>query len=53
MLEKFKYIMFILCNMLIGCLAGWLLIYATPLSAILLILAYIVSLLIFDENYKA
>ena len=52
MLDKLKYIGFILCNIFIGCLAGWLFIYATPSCATLLILVYIVSLLFFDERCK-
>ena len=53
MLEKIKYITLILCNIFVGCLAGWLFIYATPFCAFLLVLVYIVSLLTFDESYKS
>lgn len=49
MKEKFKYVLFLLCNIFIGCLAGWLSIYSNVACALTLVFAYVVSLLIFNE----
>lgn len=52
MLSKLNYLFFILCNMFVGCLAGWLFIFATPSCAILLLTTYTISLFLFDERFK-
>lgn len=52
MIEKIKYLLFVISNIFIGCLAGWLFIYADVSCAIFLILTYVISLVLFDEMYR-
>jgi hypothetical protein len=52
MIEKLKYLISVVCNMFVGCLAGWLFIYADVSCAIFLFLTYIISLALFDEVCK-
>lgn len=53
MLEKIKFIGFILCNILVGCIAGWLFIYATPMSCFVLITAHILAMLLLEDKFKS
>ena len=53
MLEKIKLIIFILCNVLVGCIAGWLFIYATPTSGFVLVVAHIVSMLLLEDKLQS
>ena len=50
MFEKLKFISFILCNVLVGCVAGWLFIYATPISCSVLVIAHILAMLLLEDN---
>ena len=50
MSDKIKFLIFVLCNMFIGCLAGWLLIYANFNSALFLVIVYLISLVIFNDE---
>lgn len=50
MIEKIKFISFILCNVLVGCIAGWLFIYATPMGGFVLAVAHILSMLLLEDN---
>lgn len=53
MLEKLKFISFILCNVLVGCIAGWLFIYATPTSGSVLIVAHILAMLLLEDKLQS
>lgn len=52
MLEKIKFISFILCNVLVGCIAGWLFIYATPTGGSILVIAHILAMLLLEDKFK-
>lgn len=51
-LGKIKFIGFILCNVLVGCIAGWLFIYATPTSGFVLTIAHILAMLLLEDKFK-
>lgn len=53
MLGKIKFISFILCNVLVGCIAGWLFIYANPTSCFVLVIAHIVSMLLLEDKLQS
>ena len=53
MLEKLKFISFILCNVLVGCIAGWLFIYANSTSCFVLVIAHIVSMLLLENKFRS
>ena len=53
MTEKLKFIIFILCNVLVGCIAGWLFIYATPMSCFILIIAHILAMLLLENKLQS
>ena len=50
MSNNVKFLIFVLCNMFIGCLAGWLFIYANFNLALFLVIAYLISLVIFNDE---
>lgn len=50
MLKKIKFISFILCNVLVGCIAGWLFVYATSTSGFVLVVAHISAMLLLEDN---
>lgn len=52
MFEKIKFLSFILCNVFIGCIAGWLFIYATPTSGSVLVVAHILAMLLLEDKFK-
>lgn len=53
MLGKIKFISFILCNVLVGCIAGWLFIYATPTSGFVLAVAHILAMLLLEDKLQS
>ena len=49
MIEKLKYLLFTLVSVSVGCVVGWLFIYATPFCAFAVATAYTVFALFLKD----
>lgn len=45
-MNKLELTLLIMCNLIVGCIIGWLTIYAGGIQAIVLAIAYLITILV-------